>query len=41
MKLLRASKTKKTMEQILNDIFSTDVDQNEHEIENFRKEYGL
>ena len=32
---------KKTIEQILNEIFSTDVNQNEHEIENFKKEYDL
>ena len=31
----------KTIEQILNEIFSTDVDQDKHEIENFRKEYDL
>ena len=37
MKLL----IKKTLEQILNEIFSTDVDQNEHEMENVRKEYDL
>ena len=32
---------KKTIEQILNEIFSTDVNQNEHEIKNFKKEYDL
>ena len=32
---------KKTLEQILNEIFSTDVDQNEHEMENVRKEHDL
>ena len=32
---------KKTIEQILNEIFSADVNQNEHEIENFKKEYDL
>ena len=37
MKLL----IKKTLEQILNEIFSTDVDQNEHEMKNVRKEYDL
>ena len=29
---------KKTIEQILNEIFSTDVNQNEHEMENYKKE---
>ena len=37
MKLL----TKKTIEQIMNEIFSTDVNQNEPEIDNFKKEYDL
>ena len=32
---------KNTIEQILNEIFSTNVNQNEHEIENFKKEYDL
>ena len=32
---------KKTTKQILNEIFSTDVNQNEHEIENFKKEYDF
>ena len=32
---------KKTIEEILNDIFSTDVDEDEQEMENFRKEYDL
>ena len=32
---------KKTVEQMLNKMFSTDVNQNEHEIENFNKEYDL
>ena len=32
---------KKTAEQMLNKMFSTDVNQNEHEIENFNKEYDL
>ena len=32
---------KKSIEEILDEIFSTDVDQNEHEIENFRKEYDF
>ena len=36
MKLL-----KKTIEQVLNEIFSTDVNQNEHETKNFKKEYDL
>ena len=31
----------KTIEEILNEIFSTDVDENEQEMENFRKEYDL
>ena len=29
------------MEEILNDIFYTDVDENEQEMENFRKECDL
>ena len=37
MKLL----IKKPIEQILNEIFSTDVNQNEYEIENFKEEYDL
>ena len=32
---------KKTIEEILNEIFSTDVDENKQEMENFRKEYDL
>ena len=32
---------KKTIEEILDDIFYTDVDENEQEMENFRKEYDL
>ena len=32
---------KKTIQQILNDIFSTNVNQDEHEIENFKKKYDL
>ena len=32
---------KKIVETIINKIFSTDVDENEHIIKNFRKEYDL
>ena len=32
---------KKTIDQTLNEIFSTDVNQNEHEIENYEKEYDF
>ena len=32
---------KKTIQQILNEIFSTNVNQDEHEIENFKKKYDL
>ena len=32
---------KKTIDQTLNEIFSTDVNQNEHEIENCEKEYDF
>ena len=32
---------KKTIEEILNEIFSTNVDENKQEVENFRKEYDL
>ena len=32
---------KKAIEQMLNEIFSTDVNQNKHEIESFKKEYDL
>ena len=32
---------KKTLETIINEIFSTDVDENEHIIKNFKKEYDL
>ena len=32
---------KKTLETIINKIFSTDVDENEHIIKNFREEYDL
>ena len=32
---------RKTVEQILNEMFSTDVNQNKHEIEDFKKEYDL
>ena len=32
---------KKTIKQILNEILSTDVNQNKHEMENFKKEYDL
>ena len=32
---------KKTIDQTLNEIFSTDVNQNEHEIENYKKEYDF
>ena len=32
---------KKTIEQVLNETFSADVNQNEHEIENFKKKYDL
>ena len=32
---------KKTIEEILNEIFSTNVDENKQEMENFRKEYDL
>ena len=32
---------KKTLETIINEIFSTDVDENEHIIKNFREEYDL
>ena len=32
---------KKTIEDIMNEIFSNDVEQNETEIQNFKKEYDL
>ena len=32
---------KKTLETIINEIFSTDIDENEHIIKNFREEYDL
>ena len=32
---------KKTTEEILNEIFSTDVDENQPKMENFKKEYDL
>ena len=32
---------KKSLKTIINDIFSTDVDENEHIIKNFREEYDL
>ena len=32
---------KTTLETIINEIFSTDVDENEHIIKNFREEYEL
>ena len=32
---------KKAIEQMLNEIFSNNVNQNKHEIENFKKEYDL
>ena len=32
---------KKTIDHTLNEIFSTDVNQNEHEIENYKKEYDF
>ena len=32
---------KKAIEQMLNQIFSNNVNQNKHEIENFKKEYDL
>ena len=32
---------KKTVEEIINEIFSTDVDENEQEIEDIWKEYDL
>ena len=32
---------KKTIEEILNEIFSANVDENKQEMENFRKEYDL
>ena len=32
---------KKTLETIINEIFFTDVDENEHIIKNFKKEYDL
>ena len=32
---------KKTLETMINEIFSTDVDENEHIIKNFREEYDL
>ena len=32
---------KKTIENILNEIFSSDVEQDEKEIQNFKKEYDL
>ena len=37
----RETLNKKTIEEILNEIFSTDVDQNKQEIENFRKKSDL
>ena len=32
---------KKTLGTIINETFSTDVDENEHTIKNFKEEYGL
>ena len=32
---------KSTLETIINEIFSTDVDENEHIIKNFKEEYEL
>ena len=32
---------KSTLEMIINEIFSTDINENEHIIKNFKKEYGL
>ena len=32
---------KKTLETIINEIFSTDVDENQHKIKNSREEYDL
>ena len=32
---------KKTLETIINEFFSTDVDKNEHAIKNFKEEYDL
>ena len=32
---------KSTLETIINEIFSTDINENEHIIKNFKEEYGL
>ena len=32
---------KSTLETIINDIFSTDIDENEHIVQNFKEQYEL